>query len=76
MDIAEIKRRYTELLPVPHITGEREWVDRITTFEHFMEFGPMISEHLSNVGEREKDRLREMAPRHYDLLVEAFPLFS
>jgi hypothetical protein len=38
--IEEPRSRYEKLLPVPEAPGEREWGDRVTTFDHFLTMGP------------------------------------
>ena len=38
--IEELNSRYEKLLPVPEVPGEREWGDRVTTFDHFLTMGP------------------------------------
>ena len=70
--IEELKSRYERLLPVPAIPGEREWVDRVTTYDDFLKMGPEVIESLKKMGEEDRQRVRKFATELYDLLMEAF----
>ena len=74
MDIDDVKKRYEALGEVPAVPGEREWVDRITTFEDFMTRGPEVVAHFNTSPDMQDNRewLRNISPGHWDLLFEVF----
>lgn len=73
MDLKDLEKRYNALLPVPSVPFSREWVDRVTTFEHFMEMGQKVSNDLARLDDDDRERVRGYAPELFDLLVEVFP---
>jgi hypothetical protein len=70
--LASLRQRYEVLGALPEFLGEREWVDRLRTFEDFVGFGPLVIESFAGICAEEAERRRQMAPELYELLREAF----
>lgn len=70
--LEQLRARYDALGPLPEFPGEREWVDRLRTFDDFVEFGPLTWDTFVGISKREHERMRTMAPELYELLRQAF----
>jgi hypothetical protein len=77
--------RYNGLKPFPEFSGEETWVDRIRTWEEFVEGGHMTADFLEGLfkswvrskGEEEganiyDKKFRQLCPGLHDLLMEYF----
>lgn len=64
--------RYKALGAIPEFDGEREWPDRLRTFDDFIELGPLVVESFDWSDADELRRLRAMAPELWALLLESY----
>lgn len=73
MTLEEIKKRYEALEPIKTRPMDDTWADKLIPFERFMENGPIVVE-LSKRFESEGpyQRMREINPELFDLVLEAF----
>ena len=67
-----LRARHDALPPLAEFPGEREWVDRVRTFDEFLRLGPKMIESFDGLDTEEVGRRRQMAPELYELLREAF----
>lgn len=67
-----MRRRYEALPPLPEFPWEREWVDRLRSFDDFLRLGPLVWESFSLVSRRDHERMRQLAPELYELLRDSF----
>lgn len=75
-DDDELRQRYNDLPPLEEMEGERTYISRCSTWEHFVERGPMAAEQMRRIAERQPELAeieRSQAPELYDLLLEAWP---
>jgi len=84
MALEQFRQQYDRLQPrVPVFPGEREWPDRLRTWDDFVHFGPLVAEDFRELSADERagqayakgeyERRRAMAPDLLDLVFEAFP---
>ncbi|GAB6270528.1 MAG: hypothetical protein STSR0003_03680 [Smithella sp.] len=72
-----LKKRYEALAPLPETAiGDYTWVDRLRTWEDFLEKGNMVAVGLRQLQISAADYagFRALAPELHDLLLEAFPV--
>ncbi len=77
MNKKELERRYYDLHPLPEFPGEWTWVDRLRTWEEFLERGQDVADLLeslfTSVGKAEYDwQFRSLCPPLHDLLMNTF----
>jgi len=83
LTLEQYRAAYERLRPtIPQFPGEREWPDRLRSWDDFVQFGPLVAEQFRalTVDERagrsrargELERLRTMAPDLADLVLRAF----
>lgn len=73
-DLEQFRAEYEKLRPsIPEFPGEREWPDRLRTWEDFERLGPIVAGQFRRIGAYERERRRAMAPELFELLVRAFP---
>ena len=83
--VSNFKERYQALQPFPLFPGEETWIDRLRTWEDFVEGGHLVADFLANlfrafVRERGKEqgsagydeKFRQLCPALHDLLMEYF----
>lgn len=73
----EIEKRYQELQPLPEPGRELTWVDRVRTWEDFLQRGRETAALLRKIRITSPDYdrdIRGLAPELHDLLHEAFPI--
>jgi hypothetical protein len=70
-----LQERYEELRHgIPEFPFEREWPDRMRTWEGFVSAGPMVAKDLRGYGDAEEAaRLQAMCPDLAALVLEAYP---
>ena len=72
-----LKKRYDALQPLPDTGWDTTWIDRLRTWEDFLERGREVSTVLRlnqvSAADYEGD-MRGLCPALHDLLMEAFPL--
>ena len=77
MDKIAIKKRYDALQPLPETGWDTTWIDRLRTWDDFLERGADVSTSLRlnqvSAADYEGD-IRCLCPALHDLLMEAFPL--
>jgi len=77
MEQNALKKRYETLTPLPETAiGDYTWVDRLRTWEDFLEKGNMVAVGLRQLQISAADYagFRSLAPELHDLLLEAFPV--
>ncbi len=71
------KERYEALYPLPDAGWDTTWVDRLRSWDDFVENGATVAMQLRRLqacaGAYEKD-FRSLAPMLHDLLMEAFTM--
>jgi hypothetical protein len=77
MDKARFKKRYEALQPLPETGWDTTWIDRVRTWEDFVQRGADVAVVLRrnqiSAANYEGD-IRSLAPELHDLLLEAFPI--
>jgi len=68
--IDELRRRYEALGRLEELPGERTYIGRCSTWEGFLEYGPILADAIR---ERKEKTVSEFAPALADLAVEAWP---
>jgi hypothetical protein len=66
--LAEVKAQFELLLPLPVCPGEREWLDRLRTWDDFQVFGLAVLSDIRSARPQERRRLIRMCPRAWNLL--------
>ncbi|MDF1565272.1 MAG: hypothetical protein P1V51_19705 [Deltaproteobacteria bacterium] len=69
--MADLKFKY-QACPIAE-TRDREWVDRLRTFEDFIANGPLAADGIRDSEPRDQAWIRSLAPDLHDLLLETFP---
>lgn len=72
-----LKKRYEALTPLPETAiGDYTWVDRLRTWEDFLEKGLTVSVGLRQlqISAANYEGIRGLCPALHDLLLEAFPV--
>lgn len=72
----EAFRAEYDALKIPEFPDEREWPDRVRSWEDFLANGPAVAELLRRKDgwfPDEHERLRALAPKLADLVLRAFP---
>lgn len=73
-----LKKRYEALLPLPETAiGDYTWIDRLRTWEDFLERGSWVAFGLRQLqisAANYEGSFRSLAPELHDLLMEAFPV--
>ncbi len=83
-DLERFRAEYEKLRPlIPDFPGDREWTDRLRTWEDFTTLGPLVAadfrdlEAIARRGKEwarmEVERRRAMMPEMLDLVMRAFP---
>lgn len=67
-----MRSRYDALGALPEFPWERQWVDRLRTFDDFIELGPLVIESFDWQDTDELRRLHDMAPELWTLLLDAY----
>ncbi len=77
MNLTDIKKRYDALYPLPDTGWDYTWVDRLRTWEDFLEKGRTVSLGLRQLqvsAANYEGDMRGLAPALHDLLMDAFPV--
>jgi len=78
MDQDTIKKRYDAMQPLPETAvGDYTWVDRLRTWENFLNRGLTVSVGLRQLqisAANYEGDIRCLCPDLHDLLLEAFPI--
>jgi len=76
MDQNVLKKRYEALTLPETAIGDYTWVDRLRTWEDFLEKGKIVAVGLRQlqISAANYEGFRSLAPELHDLLLEAFPV--
>lgn len=76
MDQKAFKKRYDALQPLPDTGWDYTWIDRLRTWEEFLEKGLTVSVGLRQlqISAANYEGFRDLCPGLHDLLLEAFPV--
>jgi len=76
MDQETFKKRYDALQPLPETGWDYTWIDRLRTWEDFLEKGLTVSVGLRQlqISAADYDGIRGLCPGLHDLVLEAYPV--
>jgi len=76
MDQDAIKKRFEALQPLPETGWDYTWIDRLRTWDDFLEKGLTVSVGLRQlqISAANYEGIRGLCPALHDLLLEAFPV--
>ena len=68
----ELRAAYEALGELPTFPGETTWVDRLRSFDDFLERGPSVADWF-HLNPRNAPTMARIAPELHALLMRAFP---
>lgn len=76
MDQEAFKKRYDALQPLPETGWDYTWIDRLRTWEDFLEKGLTVSVGLRQlqISAADYEGIRGLCPGLHDLVLEAYPV--
>ncbi|PKN35642.1 MAG: hypothetical protein CVU61_02130 [Deltaproteobacteria bacterium HGW-Deltaproteobacteria-19] len=76
MDQEAIKKRYDALQPLPETGWDYTWIDRLRTWEDFLEKGLTVSVGLRQlqISAANYEGIRGLCPGLHDLVLDAYPV--
>ncbi|NPU85544.1 MAG: hypothetical protein HPY65_13790 [Syntrophaceae bacterium] len=76
MDQDAIKKRYDALQPLPETGWDYTWIDRLRTWEDFLEKGLTVSVGLRQlqISAADYEGIRGLCPGLHDLVLDAYPV--